>query len=216
MLVPDEGTAEFVRDKASDVDVFVDDDLRNIVAANAEKFDDTPDGERAERAELRRLMSWRRVHAMHGLLDAGYTAVFIELDVVFAGIHERVERAPHQSRRRRGSDYGRGTRRHANTKVLVAKPTASAKALFAEWQAPRRTKRCVVGRREPSAPTSCARSCVKEGKGEVLARWSRFWTRPRWRVTCRTQRMIWMTLVTTTALVVSARAGPRARSSAPS
>ena len=85
VLVPDEGTAEFVRDKASDVDVFVDDDLRNIVAANAEKFDDTPDGERAERAELRRLMSWRRVHAMHGLLDAGYTAVFIEPDVVFAG-----------------------------------------------------------------------------------------------------------------------------------
>ena len=137
VLVPDEGTAEFVRDKASDVDVFVDDDLRNIVAANAEKFDDTPDGERAERAELRRLMSWRRVHAMHGLLDAGYTAVFIEPDVVFAGdptnvLNEVLTRADVAV----GSDYGRGkyARRHANTKVLVAKPTASAKALFAEWQ----------------------------------------------------------------------------------
>ena len=137
VLVPDEGTAEFVRDKASDVDVFVDDNLRNIVAANAEKFDDTPDGERAERAELRRLMSWRRVHAMHGLLDAGYTAVFIEPDVVFAGdptnvLNEVLTRADVAV----GSDYGRGkyARRHANTKVLVAKPTASAKALFAEWQ----------------------------------------------------------------------------------
>ena len=90
VLVPDEGTAEFVRDKAADVDVFVDDDLRAIVSdsvrqRNAGKFDGTSAGERAERAELRRLISWRRVHAMHGLLDAGYTAVFIEPDVVFAG-----------------------------------------------------------------------------------------------------------------------------------
>ena len=137
VLVPDEGTAEFVRDKASDVDVFVDDDLRNIVAANAEKFDDTPDGERAERAELRRLMSWRRVHAMHGLLDAGYTAVFIEPDVVFAGdptsTFDDVLRVADVAV---GSDYGvgAGARRRANTKVLIAKPTAAAKALFAEWQ----------------------------------------------------------------------------------
>ena len=137
VLVPDEGTAEFVRDKASDVDVFVDDDLRGIVAANAEKFDDTPDGERAERAELRRLMSWRRVHAMHGLLDAGYTAVFIEPDVVFAGdptsTFDDVLRVADVAV---GSDYGvgAGARRRANTKVLIAKPTAAAKALFAEWQ----------------------------------------------------------------------------------
>ena len=137
VLVPDEGTAEFVRDKASDVDVFVDDDLRGIVAANAEKFDDTPDGERAERAELRRLMSWRRVHAMHGLLDAGYTTVFIEPDVVFAGdptsTFDDVLRVADVAV---GSDYGvgAGARRRANTKVLIAKPTAAAKALFAEWQ----------------------------------------------------------------------------------
>ena len=142
VLVPDEGTAEFVRDKAADVDVFVDDDLRAIVSdsvrqRNAGKFDGTSAGERAERAELRRLMSWRRVHAMHGLLDAGYTAVFIEPDVVFAGdptnvLNEVLTRADVAV----GSDYGRGkyARRHANTKVLVAKPTPSAKALFAEWQ----------------------------------------------------------------------------------
>ena len=89
VIVPDEGTAEFVRDKASDVDVFVDDDLRDIVSDSVRpergEVRRTSAGERAERAELRRLMSWRRVHAMHGLLDAGYTAVFIEPDVVFAG-----------------------------------------------------------------------------------------------------------------------------------
>ena len=110
VIVPDEGTAEFVRDKASDVDVFVDDDLRDIVAANAEKFDDTvPPANGEERAELRRLMSWRRVHAMHGLLDAGYTAVFIEPDVVFTGdptnvLDELLTRADVAV----GSDYGRG------------------------------------------------------------------------------------------------------------
>lgn len=142
VLVPDEGTAEFVRDKAADVDVFVDDDLRAIVSdsvrqRNAGKFDGTSAGERAERAELRRLMSWRRVHAMHGLLDAGYTAVFIEPDVVFAGdptsTFDDVLRVADVAV---GSDYGvgAGARRRANTKVLIAKPTAAAKALFAEWQ----------------------------------------------------------------------------------
>ena len=50
VLVPDEGTAEFVRDKAADVDVFVDDDLRAIVSdsvrqRNAGKFDGTSAGE---------------------------------------------------------------------------------------------------------------------------------------------------------------------------
>lgn len=142
VLVPDEGTAEFVRDKAADVDVFVDDDLRAIVSdsvrqRNAGKFDGTSAGERAERAELRRLMSWRRVHAMHGLLDAGYIAVFIEPDVVFAGdptsTFDDVLRVADVAV---GSDYGvgAGARRRANTKVLIAKPTAAAKALFAEWQ----------------------------------------------------------------------------------
>ena len=142
VLVPDEGTAEFVRDKAADVDVFVDDDLRAIVSdsvrqRNAGKFDGTSAGERAERAELRRLMSWRRVHAMHGLLDAGYTTVFIEPDVVFAGdptsTFDDVLRVADVAV---GSDYGvgAGARRRANTKVLIAKPTAAAKALFAEWQ----------------------------------------------------------------------------------
>ena len=142
VLVPDEGTAEFVRDKAADVDVFVDDDLRAIVSdsvrqRNAGKVDGTSAGERAERAELRRLMSWRRVHAMHGLLDAGYTTVFIEPDVVFAGdptsTFDDVLRVADVAV---GSDYGvgAGARRRGNTKVLIAKPTAAAKALFAEWQ----------------------------------------------------------------------------------
>lgn len=136
VIVPDEGTAEFIRDKASDVDVFVDDNLRDIVSAKfAGKLPGSTDGE--ERAELRRLMSWRRVHVMHGLLDAGYTAVFIEPDVVFArdptNVFDDVLRRADVAV---GSDYGTGAsaRKRANTKVIVAKPTAAAKALFAEWQ----------------------------------------------------------------------------------
>ena len=138
VIVPDEGTAEFVRDKASDVDVFVDDDLRDIVSAKiAGKFAGGATDELEERAELRRLMSWRRVHAMHGLLDAGYTAVFIEPDVVFTGDPTNVfDDALRRADVAVGSDYGTGAsaRKRANTKVIVAKPTASAKALFAEWQ----------------------------------------------------------------------------------
>jgi len=67
VIVADEGTAEFIRDKAPDLDVFVDDDLRDIVGRNAGRFAGDAEGTRKERKELRRLMSWRRIHAVHGL-----------------------------------------------------------------------------------------------------------------------------------------------------
>ena len=57
VIVADEGTAEFIRDKAPDLDVFVDDDLRDIVGRNAGRFAGDAEGTRKERKELRRLMS---------------------------------------------------------------------------------------------------------------------------------------------------------------
>ena len=137
VIVADEGTAEFIRDKAPDLDVFVDDDLRDIVGRNAGRFAGDAEGTRKERKELRRLMSWRRIHAVHGLLQAGYTTVFLEPDVVFARDPTKVfQDVLTRADVATGSDYGVGkeARTLANAKVLVAKPTAAAKALFEEWQ----------------------------------------------------------------------------------
>ena len=137
VIVADEGTAEFIRDKAPDLDVFVDDDLRDIVGRNAGRFAGDAEGTRKERKELRRLMSWRRIHAVHGLLEAGYTTVFLEPDVVFARDPTKVfQDVLTRADVATGSDYGVGkeARALANAKVLVAKPTAAAKALFEEWQ----------------------------------------------------------------------------------
>ena len=137
VIVADEGTAEFIRDKAPDLDVFVDDDLRDIVGRNAGRFAGDAEGTRKERKELRRLMSWRRIHAVHGLLQAGYTTVFLEPDVVFARDPTKVfQDVLTRADVATGSDYGVGkeARALANAKVLVAKPTAAAKALFEEWQ----------------------------------------------------------------------------------
>jgi hypothetical protein len=137
VIVADEGTAEFIRDKAPDLDVFVDDDLRDIMGRNAGRFAGDAEGTRKERKELRRLMSWRRIHAVHGLLEAGYTTVFLEPDVVFARDPTKVfQDVLTRADVATGSDYGVGkeARALANAKVLVAKPTAAAKALFEEWQ----------------------------------------------------------------------------------
>jgi hypothetical protein len=137
VIVADEGTAEFIRDKAPDLDVFVDDDLRDIVGRNAGRFAGDAEGTKKERKELRRLMSWRRIHAVHGLLQAGYTTVFLEPDVVFARDPTKVfQDVLTRADVATGSDYGVGkeARALANAKVLVAKPTAAAKALFEEWQ----------------------------------------------------------------------------------
>ena len=74
---------------------------------------------------------------MHGLLDAGYTAVFIEPDVVFAGdptnvLNEVLTRADVAV----GSDYGRGKYAEATREYqsFSRETDGVAKALFAEWQ----------------------------------------------------------------------------------
>lgn len=131
VIVPDEETKKFILSETSGaghaVDVFVDDDLRKQVAKFAS----------AGRDELKTLLSWRRVHAMQTLVDGDFTVMFIEPDAVFQKnplqlIHDQLT----QNDIILSADYGLGStaQKRANTKVIVAKPSAQGKKLLNVWQ----------------------------------------------------------------------------------
>jgi hypothetical protein len=77
------------------------------------------------------------MHALYGLIQADYTAVFLEPDVVFTKnplqlFHDMLLDADIVAT----SDYGFGAEavRRVNTKVLFAKPSDEAKKLLDVWQ----------------------------------------------------------------------------------
>ena len=131
IIVPDETTKKYIEQETSStghmIDVYVDNDLRKQVTKYAS----------AGKDELKAMLSWRRVHAMQTLLDHDYTVIFIEPDAVVQKnplqlIHDQL--TTHDLIV--ASDYGLGTsaRKHANTKVMVAKPSVQGKKLFNVWQ----------------------------------------------------------------------------------
>ena len=127
IVVADKETKAFVKKQAPTVDVFVDRDVSELVASD-------PD---ANAGELKKLLSWRRVHALHGLLQADFTAVFLEPDVVFTKnplqlFHDMLLDADVVA----SADYGVGAEalERVNTKVLFAKPSEEAKKLVDVWQ----------------------------------------------------------------------------------
>ena len=127
VIVADDETKAFIEKEAPGVDVFVDLDLQRVVA----EADD------ADVGDLKKLLSWRRMHALHGLVQADYTAVFLEPDVVFTKnplqlFHDMLLDADIVAT----SDYGFGADavRRVNTKVLFAKPSDEAKKLLDVWQ----------------------------------------------------------------------------------
>ena len=131
VIVPDEATKEFIEKETAGaghkVDVYVDDDLRTQVA----KFAD------ASKEELKSMLSWRRVHAVQTLVDNDYTVMFLEPDAVMQKnplqlIHDQLTTNDLVL----GADYGLGTtaRKHANTKMIVAKPSVQGKKLLNVWQ----------------------------------------------------------------------------------
>ena len=112
--------------QAPGVDVFVDRDLQDIVAS----------ADAADVASLTKLLSWRRMHALHSLIQADFTAVFLEPDVVFTKnplqlFHDMLVDADVVAT----SDYGIGAKApRVNTKVIFAKPSDEAKQLIDVWQ----------------------------------------------------------------------------------
>ena len=127
VIVADEETKAFIEKQAPGVDVFVDVDLQEIVS----------DADAADVGDLKKLLSWRRMHALYGLIQADYTAVFLEPDVVFTKnplqlFHDMLLDADIVAT----SDYGFGAEavRRVNTKVLFAKPSDEAKKLLDVWQ----------------------------------------------------------------------------------
>ena len=127
VIVADDETRAFVEKEAPGVDVFVDLDLQRVVA----EADD------ADVGDLKKLLSWRRMHALYGLVRADYTTVFLEPDVVFTKnplqlFHDMLLDADIVAT----SDYGLGADavRRVNTKVLFAKPSEEAKKLLDVWQ----------------------------------------------------------------------------------
>ena len=131
VIVPDEATKEFIEKETAGaghkIDVYVDDDLRKQVAKFAE----------ASKEELKSMLSWRRVHAVQTLVDNDYTVMFLEPDAVMQKnplqlIHDQLTTNDLVL----GADYGLGTtaRKHANTKVIVAKPSVQGKKLLNVWQ----------------------------------------------------------------------------------
>ena len=127
VIVADKATEEFIKSQAPDVDVFVDEDLQDIVA----------NSENANLADLKQLLSWRRMHAIYGLINADFTTVFLEPDVVFTKnplqlFHDMLLDADIITT----SDYGLGGQavRRVNTKVIFAKPSEEAKKLLDVWQ----------------------------------------------------------------------------------
>jgi len=127
IIVADKATEEFIRKEAPEVDIFVDEDLQEIVA----------NSQNANLADLKELLSWRRMHAIYGLVDADYTTVFLEPDVIFTKnplqlFHDMLLDADIITT----SDYGVGDAavHQVNTKVIFAKPSEEAKKLLDVWQ----------------------------------------------------------------------------------
>lgn len=131
IIVPDEETKAYIesetRASGKLVDVFVDEDLKTQVV----KY------KSAGKQELKNMLSWRRVHAMHTLLEKDFTTMFIEPDAVMQknplkAIHDLLTSNDVVM----SADYGLGlsARPHANSKVMIAKPSAQGKKLFDVWQ----------------------------------------------------------------------------------
>ena len=127
VIAADKATEELIRKQAPEVDVFVDSDLADIVA----------NSEHAKLADLKQLLSWRRMHAIYGLINADFTTVFLEPDVVFTKnplqlFHDMLLNADIITT----SDYGLGGQavRRVNTKIIFAKPSEESKKLLDVWQ----------------------------------------------------------------------------------
>jgi len=130
IVVADEQTKTYIQEQAKEypIDVFVDTTLHDLLHKGAKN---------ADADELKSMLSWRRVHALYTLVNADYTAVFLEPDVVFTGnpmqtIHDQL--LDHDVVV--SSDYGfkSQAKKTVNTKMIMAKPSKEAKKLLNVWQ----------------------------------------------------------------------------------
>ena len=130
IIVADDQTKAYIQEQAKEypIDVFVDKTLHDALHKGAK---------RADADELKSMLSWRRVHALYTLVNADYTAVFLEPDVVFTGnpmqtIHDQL--LDHDVVV--SSDYGfkSAAKKTVNTKMIMAKPSKEAKKLLNVWQ----------------------------------------------------------------------------------
>ena len=130
IIVADDQTKAYIQEQAKEypIDVFVDKALHDALHKGAK---------RADADELKSMLSWRRVHALYTLVNADYTAVFLEPDVVFTGnpmqtIHDQL--LDHDVVV--SSDYGfkSAAKKTVNTKMIMAKPSKEAKKLLNVWQ----------------------------------------------------------------------------------
>ena len=130
IIVADDQTKTYIQEQAKEypIDVFVDKTLHDALHKGAK---------RADADELKSMLSWRRVHALYTLVNADYTAVFLEPDVVFTGnpmqtIHDQL--LDHDVVV--SSDYGfkSAAKKTVNTKMIMAKPSKEAKKLLNVWQ----------------------------------------------------------------------------------
>ena len=130
IIVADDQTKAYIQEQAKEypIDVFVDKTLHDALHKGAK---------RADADELKSMLSWRKVHALYTLVNADYTAVFLEPDVVFTGnpmqtIHDQL--LDHDVVV--SSDYGfkSAAKKTVNTKMIMAKPSKEAKKLLNVWQ----------------------------------------------------------------------------------
>lgn len=131
IIVADEDTKKYIEGEIGQggvkVDIFVDTDLQKVVLKNRG----------ASKEDLKAMLSWRRVHALQALIDNDYTAVFLEPDTAIQVnplpmIHEHLLKYDVLL----ASDYGLGkmARKHASSKIIIAKPSLQAKKLLNVWQ----------------------------------------------------------------------------------
>jgi hypothetical protein len=130
IIVADDQTKDYIQEQAKEypIDIFVDKSLHDLLHKGAKN---------ADADELKSMLSWRRVHALYTLVNADYTAVFLEPDVVFTGnpmqtIHDQL--LDHDVVV--SSDYGfkSAAKKTVNTKMIMAKPSKEAKKLLNVWQ----------------------------------------------------------------------------------
>ena len=130
IVVADDQTKAYIQEQAKEypIDIFVDKSLHDALHKGSKN---------ADADELKSMLSWRRVHALYTLVNADYTAVFLEPDVVFTGnpmqtIHDQL--LDHDVVV--SSDYGfkSAAKKTVNTKMIMAKPSKEAKKLLNVWQ----------------------------------------------------------------------------------
>ena len=130
IVVADDQTKAHIQEQAKEypIDIFVDKSLHDALHKGSKN---------ADADELKSMLSWRRVHALYTLVNADYTAVFLEPDVVFTGnpmqtIHDQL--LDHDVVV--SSDYGfkSAAKKTVNTKMIMAKPSKEAKKLLNVWQ----------------------------------------------------------------------------------